>query len=236
MKIALLQMKLEPGSRSANLTAALKRIDEAADLTPAPDLICLPGCADHGGILAKAAASTDARGGAFCETLAMKARDLGLFIATGHADAEFDAVNLAASLLDSDGDAVIRQRAICRTPAGETGHGTSLRVRDTILGRVGLLVGLDLCEPCLPQALAMMGAKLLIVPGLGTAPDDVGKLARICGAFIAIAQPAALESGRGEPSAVYAPDGKCIAAAESGEEQMLVVDVAVPSPSAAVAG
>jgi predicted amidohydrolase len=238
VKITLVQMRLEPGSRSANLSAALRRIDDAADLTPSPDLILLPGCADHGGTLAKAVSPTDARGGAFCETLALKARDLGLYIATGHVDADFDDVYLAASLFDADGDTVLLQRAVCPTPVGEAGRGTTLQVRDTIFGRVGLLVGPDASDAILPRAMARLGARLLIVAGLGGQAPSAGELARLardCEAWIVVAHPASPTGGAGERSAVYSPSGECTATAPTGAETDLTVEVAVPRARGAAA-
>lgn len=229
MRITLVQMRLDPGGRSANLTGALRWIDEAADLTPSPDLICLPGCADHGGTLAKVASPTDARGGSFCETLAMKARDLGLFIATGHVDVDFDAVYVAASLFDADGDAILRQRAVCPTPAGEAGRGMSLQVRDSIFGRVGLLVGPDAYDAILPRALARMGARLLIVAGSGGAASSasgMADLARECESWIVAAHPAS--AGNGERSAVYSPSGECNAKTSAGDETLLTIEVPLP--------
>ena len=49
MKVALLQIRLEPKSPAANLQRLNEAIERAARVDPAPDLLVLPGACDTGG-------------------------------------------------------------------------------------------------------------------------------------------------------------------------------------------
>jgi predicted amidohydrolase len=241
VRVALAQIRLEPDKRSANLSSALRWIDEAADLTPAPDLICLPGSCDYGPSQNRAAAPIDSMGGPFAERIAAKARDLGLFIAMGHADADHGHAYLAASLFDPDGDAVLRHRGVVvpRLEPKELAQGTTLRVRDTLLGRVGLLLDADLAELCLPRALAAMGATLIIAAGCGLAVEgaprsarQLGDLAGSLGAYLLVTQPVAAEPRAERTSAVFGPNGACIASAAARKEGLVTVDIPAPCRAA----
>ena len=238
MKVALLQMRLEAGKRSANLTNAVQWIDQAADLEPAPDLICLPAACDYGPNPNKLAAPMDSYGGSFAETIALKARDLGLFIALGHADVDHHHAYRAVSLFDPDGDPVLRYRGVVvpRPGRANLAGGTTLAVRETMLGRIGLLVDTDLGATCLPGALAAMGATLMVVAGSGGALSggprtvrQLGEIARTCGAHLLVTQPSSADD-RGEcVSAAISPAGRCLASGPPGEESIVSADIPITS-------
>jgi len=238
LRAALVQLRLESGKRSANLTNVLRWIDEAADLTPAPDLICLPGPCDYGPNPKGIAAPLDCLGGPFAETVALKAKDLGLFVALGHVDADHLGAYLAVSLFDPDGDAVLRHRGVVVPPGAgtELSGGTALRVADTPLGRVGLLTDTDLREPCLGTSLSAMGATLIVVSSRGVEPDGgpgakkrLGEVARSCAAFLLVACPAAADGQRKCASSAFDPRGQCLVSATPGREGIVEVALATPT-------
>ena len=73
MRLALLQLRIRPGARSANLAHALRRFVQAAEKDPPPDLIVLPAWCDGyvGGGVTEAMAQT------FSESLGVAAREWG---------------------------------------------------------------------------------------------------------------------------------------------------------------
>lgn len=231
-------MRVEPGKRSANLTNALRWVDRAAELEPPPDLICLPAACDYGPNPEKIAAPMDSRGGSFAETIALKARDLGLFIALGHADADPLNAYVAVTLFDPDGDPILRHRAVVvsRPTRSDFGGGTVLAVRDTLLGRIGLLVDSDLAKGCLADALAAMGATLIIVAGRGRLSNDgsptvkkLGEIAESCGTHLLVTHPLAIGGSRECVSAAVGPTGRCLASGPAGEEGIVCAHIAATS-------
>lgn len=224
MRIAQIQMPIESASRSTNLANALKRIDEAAELTPSPDIICLPGCADYGWPRSEPVLPADACGGPFIESLALKARDLGVFLMVGHVDADFRASYIGCSLIDSDGDAVLRHRAIhLDAPAKKLyATGRTLRTCETIFGRVGLLCGWDLDSHCLVDALSCMGAPLVLVAGTAGMEPDRAALAKSSKVTLVDTRAA---SANGDGSAVFGPDGRVLASADAGDESIVCTDL-----------
>jgi len=114
MRVALLQIRLDPKSRAANMQGLSKVIDEAANASVAPDLLVLPGACDTGGAVSGRGWS-DASIEGVKEYLAWKARDWGVFIAAGLHVRHGDTWEPCAVLFDPDGDIVARSS----TPDGD---------------------------------------------------------------------------------------------------------------------
>ena len=51
VRVAIAQMKVDPHSRATNQRRAMALLDQAAELDPPPELICLPGLCDGGSAL-----------------------------------------------------------------------------------------------------------------------------------------------------------------------------------------
>lgn len=110
MRVVLLQINLDPMSRSANVQHINATIDEAAGADPPPDLLVLPGACDTGGA-APGSRWSDAASTAISAGLSHKSREWGVYLAAGvHRQSDQDV--LACSLLfDPDGDVALR--SIC---------------------------------------------------------------------------------------------------------------------------
>jgi predicted amidohydrolase len=106
MRIALLQIRLDPKSRAANLQAVTRAIEAAAGAPDAPDLIVLPGGCDNGGAGASRGCSRSVLE-VTRETLAWLAREWGVFLAAGVHAHRPGAWTPCAVLLDPDGDVVV---------------------------------------------------------------------------------------------------------------------------------
>jgi predicted amidohydrolase len=106
MRVALLQIRLDARSPAGNLQGVLRGVDRAADTTPAPDLLVLPGACDTGGT-EPAASYPLAVLESFKEALTYKGREWGVFIAAGLHIRDVGGTLVAASaLFDPDGDIV----------------------------------------------------------------------------------------------------------------------------------
>lgn len=244
MNLCMVQMRIAPGKRSGNLASAIRWLDEAAELNPSPDLIVLPECADLGGGQGTSdGAFIEPRGGTFVESLAERARVLGVYVAAGVTDTDGERSYSSSVLIDPDGDTILHHRRISAdASAGDAvSRGSWLGVRDTTLGAISLLTGWDLWQEALADSLRLMGARLIVVSGGGEgcghrgptkSRPDPGVLSRWCKkSGLAIVATAAAEPeapGRG----VSGPYSFCIdgggvmvAAAESGQEILVQAKV-----------
>lgn len=167
MRACLIPMAIQPGKRSANLGRALDWMEQVADLESAPDLIVFPEGVDWGLFQAGPDPNlVEPRSGPFVESLADRARGLGIYVAAGVTELEDGHLFSCAVLIDPDGDTILRHRRI--TVGQDLGPsfspGTRLQVRETPLGRCGLLVGDDVQQAPLVAALGLMGADFIIAP------------------------------------------------------------------------
>lgn len=239
MKVALLQIRLDPASRAANTQRLVRAIDDAARTAPAPDLLVLPGGCDTGGSIA--IRRSDHVGIASVrETLAWKTREWGLFVAAGLHAHRGDRWVSCAVLFDPDGDIVAMSAPSC--DGKDRSDDQSIAVWRSSIGAVGVL------EP----ALAGTGANSVTVPaegmiiavplasstsskrrrtalgGLGPASEG---LANGGSAFWAQVCPAALsgisDDRTEKVSSLCGPDGVEIARAEGSREAVVYAEIPI---------
>ena len=101
VRVAIAQMQIDPHSRAHNQRRAMRLLDRAAELDPAPEFICLPACCDS---RCEPPWPTPAMTDGFIGVLAGKARELGVHVIAGLHEACDGAVYDAAVWLDPDGD------------------------------------------------------------------------------------------------------------------------------------
>ena len=135
MRAALIQTGLDPAGRSSNMQAISAAIRRAARVSPAPDLLVLPGACDTGGV-------SPARNSPFHamqstrDLIAMKAKEWGVYIAVGLRDRDGDGFVSASVLFDPDGDVAAQSRH----PIGEDPSSPgACPVWSTPLGRIGVV-------------------------------------------------------------------------------------------------
>jgi predicted amidohydrolase len=165
--VCMIPMNVQPDKRAANLGRALLLMEQAGNLEPSPDLIVFPECMDLGlGEQAPASEMVERVGGPFTESLAERARDLGVYVAAGLTERYHDQLFSCAVLIDPDGDTILHHRRITADPRRSSyfASGDTLRVRRTPLGMLALLVGTDVWESHLIGALSLMGAEVIIAP------------------------------------------------------------------------
>ncbi|MFQ5413531.1 MAG: hypothetical protein ACE5E6_03635 [Phycisphaerae bacterium] len=254
MKVALVQITLDGTSHAVNLQGIMAAIDRAIDVVPAPDLVVLPGACDTGGRrLADGRSSADSRTmlsdrsvtrspqpvvdapgvavlGACHETVALKARDWGVYIAAGM-HARIGGFDRPCTLLfDANGDVVARACAIAdrRAKAGPLSFWRS---------PVGIL---GVCPPIVEGRPDRAGADVTPVRGALIVRPVVseGKVAKTgrrrppalvaavpggaTGAYWGVAAAAGVAAG---VTRVVGPDGGVVAACDTAEQTILYADV-----------
>ncbi len=242
MRVGLIQMSVEPDRRSANLSRALALVGEACESDPPSDLMVLPECCDLGPASPRALELAETVGGTIEESLAAKAREMGVYLVAGLTQAEGKILRSAAVLFDPDGDVLTRHRKICMEPEERPLYtpGDRLRIRRTLWGSVGVLIGSDLHAECMSQALSVMGAKVILAPcawrcrsgreahTLAEQKARIREFAERASLYVVAANSVGQSpprDGQSEAllggSLVVGPDGETLAEAPAGEEAII---------------
>lgn len=173
--LALVQMRVDPGDREANLRRALARIDSAA--RDGADVVLLPEALPLGWMDASTRDLADAvPDGATCRAFRAAARDAGVFVCVGLAERSGDHVFNAAVLIDPQGDVLLHHRKINELgiARGMYARGDRLGVAETPWGRVGLMICADAFAggEVVSRTLALMGADVILSPCAWAVPPD----------------------------------------------------------------
>ncbi|UCG15402.1 MAG: carbon-nitrogen hydrolase family protein [Phycisphaerales bacterium] len=164
MRVALLQLGIDSRSRAANLSRALRMVDEACSADPSPDLVVLPEACDTGQSEEPTSSITPAMADGFGQSLASKAREWGVYVAAGFHQVVDGAPIGSAALYDPDGDVVVR---CCR------GASPCAGATRTSFGVWAVGLGSDRWdEEVVAGGLADAGVRLVVVPALQT---DAGR-------------------------------------------------------------
>ncbi len=225
MRIALLQMRIDRASRAANLAHAVRLIDLACAAEPSPDLIVLPsGCDGTGAV--KPVAITPAMSETFGQSIAAKAREWGVYVASGFGRFIGGECVVGAALFDPDGDAVVR----CpdrRLPESADVGGPPSSTATTPFGRWHLALG-----GCPWEAVAAAGGNetaLIIVPASradaaeNCAARQADALATAARASVCVVVEAGASPTGG--TRIVGCDGTVVAALADGGEDILAAEV-----------
>ncbi len=90
MRIAVVQLAVDPARRTVTFQHALHAIDQAAECDPAPDLILLPAFGDVLAVMSGNEAVTDRPAGPVVAACGLRARQWGVFVALGFAECDAD--------------------------------------------------------------------------------------------------------------------------------------------------
>jgi predicted amidohydrolase len=223
MRIALLQIRVQPESRSANLSHLLRRVVQAVETVPAPDLLMLPAGCDG----TSAQGVTEAMAQGFGESLAAAAREWGVYVAAGFLRVCGSVAKGQARLYDPDGDVVAWSAA----DDGAEDCG----VFETSLGRLCI----QLSDGCTLASAPDEPCDILLVcarPGERPAPADPAWLeqladtARRTNAILCVASAVDGAGDKGEAespggSAVFDQTGRCVVTARPGAEETVMGEV-----------
>ena len=180
--------------------------------------------------------------GPVTEAFAARARELGIVVVLNLYERDGDRCFDTSPVIDADGALLGRARMIHITDYEyfyEKGYytpgDTGVPVFDTAAGRIGVAICYDRHYPEQMRALALAGAEIVVVPQAGSVgewPDGLYEAElRVAafqnGYFTALCNRVGPEERMvfaGE-SFVCAPDGRVVARAGSGTEEILITDI-----------
>lgn len=250
MRLALAQLRIDPGDRDGNLAHAITAIDAAA--RRGADVVLLPEALPLGWMAADTAQSADGvPDGPTCGAFRAAAVRSRVHICTGIVERAGDDVFNAAVLIAPDGDVLLHHRKLNELGIAHDLYvrGDRLGVAPTPWGRVGLMICADAFAPgeVVSRTLGLMGAEVILSPCAWAVPPDhdqartpygdlwrscYGTVARAHGLWIAGASsvgPITSGAWAGHAcigcSMVVGPDGEVVAQGPYGVETTLYVDV-----------
>lgn len=167
MKLAMVQMLVEPGAKEANLARAEQRIAEAA--ARGAELVVLPEAMPLGWTHPSARELADeVPGGASCAALARAARRHHVMVCAGIVERSANRIFNSAVLIDENGVVVLRHRKIYELDIACSlySRGDTINVVETAFGCIGVMICADGFAPgqAISRSLGLMGAKLIVSP------------------------------------------------------------------------
>lgn len=175
MRIALAQMRVEPGARDHNLTRAETFIAQAA--ARGADVVVLPEAMTLGWTDPSARSLADTvPGGESFDRLRTAARRHGVHVCAGLVERAGAKIFNAAVLLGPSGDLLLHHRKIHELDFARELYacGDRLGVVETSLGRIGLMICADAFAPgqVLSRSLGLMGANVILSPCAWAVPPE----------------------------------------------------------------
>ncbi len=246
MRIAVIQLAARREPRTTIFQKALRAIDTAAEENPAPDLVLLPAFSDIPAILRGDTFITEPTAGPTVAGCGLRARQWGIFVALGIAEAGSDKPYVTTVLIDQDSDLRLACRqqsfnsqAESRFATGSRGHST-----DVLLGRIALLTGDDILNENAWDDAHRQGAGIVLCATCWTRDGGnpatetehirtrIAANAKRCGIACAVADAttaeAAIKPACPGASVIIASDGKTLQAAEPGIETTLWAEIDIP--------
>lgn len=174
MRVGIGQLYLEGGKPEANLSNAIRMIQEAS--ANQADIIVLPECIDFGWTSAVALTGAEPIPGRFSQALCDAASLYRIHIIAGLTEREGEKIYNSAILISPEGSILGKHRKINILDIARHiySHGDSLSVIKTDLG----MIGMNICADNLPEtnalghALALMGAEIILSPCSWAVPPD----------------------------------------------------------------
>jgi len=171
-RIALGQIRTEPGAPERNLERAVAAIDIAADRDA--DLILFPECMDLGWLDESASVLAESIPGPRAERLASKARERGILVAAGLVERDNGRIYNSAILVERDGTLLLRHRKVNILDIAKDVYapGRSLHVAETSIGCLAVSICADNFPDWRELAFAQcrMGAELILSPSAWAVP------------------------------------------------------------------
>jgi predicted amidohydrolase len=175
MKLALIQMLVEPGEKQANLRRAESQIAEVAargaDVAILPEALTLGWTHSSAQLLAD-----EIPGGESCELLRAAARRHQILVCAGIVEKVGEKLFNSAVLVDETGAILIHHRKIHELEFALALYsvGDRLSVVETRHGRIGVMICADGFAPqqSISRTLGLMGARLILSPCAWAVPSD----------------------------------------------------------------
>jgi predicted amidohydrolase len=180
MKLALIQMRVEPGEIQTNLARAEKLTREAAKR--GADIVLLPEALPFGWMDPSARTSAEEiPNGNYCARFAALASELQIHLCGGLVEKNGEKTFNAAVLLSPTGELLLHHRKIHELGIAHPCYalGDKLGVIDSSLGRIGLMICADGFAPgqAITRILALMGGQIILSPCAWAVPADYDNVA-----------------------------------------------------------
>ena len=174
-RLALVQMRVDPGDVAENLRRAAERVERAA--TDGAQVIVLPEAMDCGWTHPSARiAAAAVPGGSTYEALAVAAVRHGVYVCSGLTERAGDEFYNAAVLISPAGELLLHHRKLNELDIAHDlyAQGNRLGVARTALATFGLMICADgfATDHVVSRALALMGADVILSPSAWAVPAD----------------------------------------------------------------
>jgi predicted amidohydrolase len=174
-RLALVQMRVDGGSRARNLARAEARIAEAA--RHGAQVVLLPEALTHGWTYpATPTTAEPIPGGKACLRLRQCAVRHGVYVCAGLVERSRKSIFNSAVLISPQGRVLATHRKINELEIGHSCYslGDRLQVVSTRFGKFGLMICADAFarEQVLTRSLALMGAEVILSPCAWAVPAD----------------------------------------------------------------
>ena len=175
MKVALVQMLVEPGEKQANLARAESWIAQAANA--GGEIVVLPEAMPLGWTHPSARTLADEiPNGESSARLRQAARTHRVFVCGGIIECAGDKTFNSAVLIEPSGEVILHHRKIHELNIAHDlySRGDRLGVAKTSFGSVGLMICADGFAPgqSISRTLGMMGARVIVSPCAWAVPHD----------------------------------------------------------------
>ena len=176
-KLALIQMRIEAGSRNTNLKHAEKMISEAANNST--KVILLPEALNlgwtHPSALIEAEQIPE---GETTQFLIKHAKEKDLYICCGLIEKDEEKVYNSAVIINPNGEVILKHRKINELDIGLEYYSTgdSINVCKTEFGTFGLAICADAFESANLESLGKLGADIILSPCSWATPKEHNNL------------------------------------------------------------
>jgi predicted amidohydrolase len=174
-KLALVQMLVEGGRKEANLSRAIKRLDEAA--ASGAQVVVLPEAMTLG--WTHSSAKSDAEeipDGDSCRRLREAARANGIYVCAGLVERAGPLIFNSAALIGPDGGLILHHRKLNELEIAHEFYapGDHLTVAATPLGTLGVMICADAFArgQVVSRTLGLMGAHIILSPCAWAVPAE----------------------------------------------------------------
>jgi predicted amidohydrolase len=181
MKLALVQMRVEPGEAEANLAHAEQLTREAAE--SGAQIVLLPEALPFGWMdFSSQSLADEIPNGKYAASLVELARELRIYLCAGLVERSGPKIFNAAVFISPKGEVLLHHRKIYELGIAHACYalGDRLGIVDTDLGRIGLMICADGFAPgqVIGRTLALMGAQIILSPCAWAVPPDYDNVAK----------------------------------------------------------
>lgn len=232
-KIGLIQISSKNGDTEVNLEKGIKMIKEAYQ--KGAEIVCLPELFYGGYFLNSTEMNNVAEknNGPFVQTLSSLAKELGIYIIAGYAEATdiIGKIHNSAIFISEKGEVIGNMRKVYSWGEEKLKFrsGNKFPVYDTPLGKIGIMICYDAEYPEPARIMALKGADIIFVPSVWSVRAqprwDIDLSANALFNLMFTVGVNTIGEGICGRSQVYGPDGILRARASGDKEEVVICEV-----------